>query len=93
MFDPQQRLLIANPRFSEIFKVSSDKLTPGTSIREVMALAQAVDKNPAAAAAAQRKLSPNHQPVQLSPLWPTGALSRSRIGQFPMAVSWPLSTM
>ena len=56
MFDPQQRLLIANPRFSEIFKVSSDKLTPGTSIREVMALAQAVDKNPAAAAAAQRKL-------------------------------------
>ena len=56
MFDPQQRLLIANPRFSEIFKVSSDKLTSGTSIREVMALAQAVDKNPAAAAAAQRKL-------------------------------------
>jgi diguanylate cyclase (GGDEF)-like protein len=56
MFDSQQRLLIANPRFSEIFKISPDKLTSGTSIREVMALAQATDKNPAAAAAAQRKL-------------------------------------
>ncbi len=56
MFDPQQRLLIANRRFSEIFNISSDKLTSGTSIREVMALAQAIDKNPDAAAAAQRKL-------------------------------------
>ena len=56
MFDPQQRLLIANRRFSEIFKVSSDKLASGTSIREVMALAQAIDKNPDDAATAQRKL-------------------------------------
>ncbi len=56
MFDSQQRLLIANRRFSEIFKISSNKLTSGTSIREVMALARATDKNPDAAAAAQRKL-------------------------------------
>ena len=56
MFDPQQRLLIANRRFSEIFKISSDKLTSGTSIREIMALAQAVDKNPDDAVVAQRKL-------------------------------------
>jgi diguanylate cyclase (GGDEF)-like protein len=56
MFDPQQRLLIANRRFSEIFGITSEKLAPGTPIGQVMALAQAVDENPDAAAAAQRQL-------------------------------------
>jgi len=56
MFDPQLRLLIANRRFSEIFAIGAEKLMPGTSIGEIMAMAQSADSNPDSAAAAQRQL-------------------------------------
>ncbi len=94
LFDSQQRLPIANRRFSEIFKISSNKLPSATPIREVMALAQATDKNPGRRRrCATQNCSPNYQPVQSAPLWPMGTLSRSRIDQCPMAASWPLLTM
>ena len=56
MFGADQRLVISNRRFSEMFSISPDKLTPGTSIQTVMALAQATDANPEVAAASQHKL-------------------------------------
>ena len=56
MFDGEQRLVISNRRFAEIFRISSDRLAPGTPINEVMALAQAPDKNPQLAGISQRKL-------------------------------------
>ncbi len=62
MFDREQRLLISNRRFAEIFRIPPDRLARGISIGKVMALAQAWDKNPELAAAAQRKMlaeSPN----------------------------------
>ncbi len=62
MFDREQRLLISNRRFAEMFRISPGSLARGLSIGEVMALAQTRDKNPGLAAAAQRKLlaeSPN----------------------------------
>jgi len=56
MFDAGHRLRIANQRFSEIFSIPPDKLVPGTPMRDVMELAQASDRNPAYAAAAQQRL-------------------------------------
>jgi diguanylate cyclase (GGDEF)-like protein len=54
MFDAALRLRIANCRFSEMFHVAPDRLTPGMPINEVMALARASDRDPARAAAAQQ---------------------------------------
>jgi diguanylate cyclase (GGDEF)-like protein len=56
MFDAGHRLRIANRRFSEIFQIPPDKLSPGTSIGEVMLLAQAADGDPSRAAAAQQQM-------------------------------------
>ena len=56
MFDRQQRLLISNQRFAEIFRISPDSLAHGMSISEVMALTQTRDKNPELAVATQREL-------------------------------------
>jgi diguanylate cyclase (GGDEF)-like protein len=56
MFDAGHRLRIANRRFSEIFCIPSDKLMPGTPMRDVMEFAQASDSDPAYAAAAQQRL-------------------------------------
>ena len=56
MFDATLRLRIANQRLAEIFRIAPDKLVPGMSISEVMALARAADRDPAQAAAAQQDL-------------------------------------
>ena len=64
MFDRQQRLLISNQRFAEIFRISPDSLAHGMSISEVMALTQTRDKNPELAVATQRELLAESQTVQ-----------------------------
>ena len=56
MFDAGHRLRVANRRFSEIFRIPPDKLSPGKSIGDVMLLAQTADGDPARAAAAQQQL-------------------------------------
>ena len=56
MFDADQRLLVFNRRFVELFKIPADKMTAGMPMREVMQLAQGVDKNPEAAGDAQAGL-------------------------------------
>src|SRR6185503_18161753 len=38
MFDGQQRLVVANRRYAEIYRLPPDQVTPGMSLEEVMAL-------------------------------------------------------
>jgi diguanylate cyclase (GGDEF)-like protein len=56
LFDADQRLRIANRRFSEIFQIPPDKLSAGVSMSEVMQMAQTADSDPDYAAAAQHQL-------------------------------------
>jgi diguanylate cyclase (GGDEF)-like protein len=56
MFDAEQRLRIVNRRFSEIFQIPPDRLSSGMAMGEVMLLAQAADRDPEYAAAAQQQL-------------------------------------
>jgi PAS domain S-box-containing protein len=56
MFDADQRLVVFNPRVAEIFKIPAGEVILGMSMRELMAMAQASDKDPEAADAEQNKL-------------------------------------
>ncbi len=56
MFDAGQRLVVFNPRVAEIFKIPPGKVILGMSMRELMMMAQASDKDPEAADAEQGKL-------------------------------------
>ena len=56
MFDAGQRLVVFNKRVAEIFKIPPGGIFIGMPMRELMMLAQATDKNPEAANAAQAKL-------------------------------------
>ena len=56
MFDADQRLVVFNPRVAEIFKIPAGKVVIGMSMRELMAMAQASDKDPEAADLEQGKL-------------------------------------
>jgi diguanylate cyclase (GGDEF)-like protein len=56
MFDADQRLVVFNPRVAEIFKIPSGKVILGMSMRELMMMARASDKDPEAADAEQGKL-------------------------------------
>ncbi len=53
MFDADQRLLVANARFSEIFKIPPEKIVTGMPVGALMALANGADKDPGAARRAQ----------------------------------------
>ena len=55
MFDADQRLVVFNPRVAEIFKIPAGKVVIGMSMRELMAMAQASDKDPEAADLEQGK--------------------------------------
>jgi diguanylate cyclase (GGDEF)-like protein/PAS domain S-box-containing protein len=56
MFDADQRLVVFNPRVAEIFKIPAGKVIIGMSMRDLMMMAQATDKDPEAADAEQNKL-------------------------------------
>jgi diguanylate cyclase (GGDEF)-like protein len=56
MFDADQQLVVFNPRVAEIFKIPAGEVILGMSMRELMAMAQASDKDPEAADAEQNKL-------------------------------------
>ena len=36
LFDPDQRVVIANPRYAEIYRLHEDQVKPGTSLRDVL---------------------------------------------------------
>ena len=55
MFDADRRLVIANGRFAEIFKIAPDAIQPGMPLSRVMEMARASVKNPEAAVEAQRR--------------------------------------
>ena len=59
MFDADQRLVTVNRRFADIFSIPTDKVAPGMSMRHVMEMAQAVDKDPETAQATQQNLMSN----------------------------------
>ena len=56
MFDADQRLVVFNRRVTEIFKIPPSGILVGMPMRELMMMAQAFDKNPEAANAAQTQL-------------------------------------
>jgi diguanylate cyclase (GGDEF)-like protein len=36
LFDPEQRVVVANARYAEIYRLHEDQVTPGTSLREIL---------------------------------------------------------
>jgi len=36
LFDPQQRVVVANPRYAEIYRLREDQVKPGTTLREIL---------------------------------------------------------
>ncbi len=56
LFDADQRLIIFNRRFTEIFDIPDGTIAPGMPLGQLMELAKTFDKNPEGAADAQRQL-------------------------------------
>jgi len=56
MFDAQQRLVVSNDRFAEMFQIPQVELRPSMRLDDLMRLAQASDLDPQAAALAQDRL-------------------------------------
>ena len=48
-FDGEDRLILSNPRFAEIFRLTSEQVRPGTTLREIIELRIAAGTWPAAA--------------------------------------------
>jgi diguanylate cyclase (GGDEF)-like protein len=46
MFDAQQRLVVANRRYAEIYRLAADQVTPGQSLEEIIRLRAAVGTCP-----------------------------------------------